>query len=93
MTDAGIVFYQLEKRAQYALNSHSRDLVYETYGAAKMARQLQAITARQFDRLNECWWSMASMTPVIVIWSDVTKTLAGAYIVKKPSERGGELCR
>ena len=45
MTDAGIVFYQLEKRAQYALNSHSRDLVYETYGAAKMARQ--------FDRLNE----------------------------------------
>ena len=39
MTDAGIVFYQLEKRAQYALNSHSRDLVYETYGAAKMARQ------------------------------------------------------
>ncbi len=53
MTDAGIVFYQLEKRAQYALNSHSRDLVYETYGAAKMARQLQAITALQFDRLNE----------------------------------------
>ena len=47
MTDAGIVFYQLEKRAQYALNSHSRDLVYETYGAAKMARQLQAITALQ----------------------------------------------
>ena len=53
MTDAGIVFYQLEKQAQYALNSHSRDLVYETYGAAKMARQLQAITAPQFDRLNE----------------------------------------
>lgn len=53
MTDAGIVFYQLEKRAQYALNSHSRDLVYERYGAAKMARQLQAITALQFDRLNE----------------------------------------
>ena len=53
MTDAGIVFYQLEKRAQYVLNSHSRDLVYETYGAAKMALQLQAITALQFDRLNE----------------------------------------
>lgn len=53
MTDAGIVFYQLEKRAQYALNSHSRDLVYETYGADQMARQLQAITALQFDRLNE----------------------------------------
>ena len=53
MTDAGSVFYQLEKRAQYALNSHSRDLVYETYGAAKMARQLQAITALQFDRQNE----------------------------------------
>jgi len=51
--DSGTIFYQLEKDAQYALNSHSRDLVYQTYGAAKMARQLDAITALQFDRLNK----------------------------------------
>ena len=51
--DSGTIFYQLEKDAQYALNSHSRNLVYQTYGAAKMARQLDAITALQFDRLNE----------------------------------------
>ena len=51
--DSRTIFYQLEKDAQYALNSHSRNLVYQTYGAAKMARQLDAITALQFDRLNE----------------------------------------
>lgn len=38
MPDSGTIFYQLEKDAQYALNSHSRNLVYQTYGAAKMAR-------------------------------------------------------
>ena len=53
MPDSGTIFYQLEKDAQYVLNSHSRDLVYQTYGAAKMARQLDAITALQFDRLNK----------------------------------------
>lgn len=53
MTDSGAVFYQLEKDARYALNSHSRDLVYQTYGAARMAWQLDAITKLQFNRLNE----------------------------------------
>ena len=53
MTDSGTIFYQLEKDAQYALNSHSRDLVYQTYGAAKMAWQLGAITKLQFSRLNK----------------------------------------
>lgn len=53
MPDAAVIFYQLEREALYALHSYSRDLVYQTYGAAKMARQLGAITAPQFDRLND----------------------------------------
>ncbi len=43
----------LLKRAAYALNSHSRDLVNETYGAATMARNLNAITSEQMNTLND----------------------------------------
>lgn len=48
-----VLFSQLERDAKYALSSHSRNLVYQTYGAAKMAYQLQAITKSQFGLLNE----------------------------------------
>lgn len=51
--DQNTLFSRLERDAKYALNSHSRNLVYETYGAAKMARYLDAITKPQFDRLND----------------------------------------
>lgn len=51
--EMALVFYALEKDAKYALNSHSRNLVYQTFGAAKMARTLGAITKAQFDHLNE----------------------------------------
>lgn len=51
--DQNVLFYRLEREAKYALNSHSRNLVYQTYGAAKMARELDAITKPQFDLLNE----------------------------------------
>lgn len=51
--DQNTLFSLLEREAKYALNSHSRDLVYQTYGAAKMARELDAITKPQFARLNE----------------------------------------
>ena len=51
--DQNTLFARLERDAKYALNSHSRNLVYEAYGAAKMARYLDAITKPQFDRLNE----------------------------------------
>ena len=51
--DQNTLFARLERDAKYALNSHSRDLVHETYGAAKMARYLDAITKPQFDRLND----------------------------------------
>ena len=51
--DQNTLFARLEREAKYALNSHSRDLVCETYGAAKMARELDAITKPQFDLLND----------------------------------------
>lgn len=47
------IYNELIKRANYALASKSRDLVYETYGAAKMALKLEAITKEQFFELNE----------------------------------------
>lgn len=37
MSMSAAVSRKLEKDARYALASHSRDLVYQTYGAAKMA--------------------------------------------------------
>lgn len=46
------LFEQLKKKAQYALNSLSRDLVYETYGMAKMAVELKTITYDEFMVLN-----------------------------------------
>lgn len=51
--DPNAIFARLEREAKYALNSHSRDLVYETFGAAKMAYSLEAITKPQFYLLNE----------------------------------------
>lgn len=51
--DQNALFASLERDAKYALNSHSRNLVYETYGAAKMAWQLGAITKPQFYLLND----------------------------------------
>ena len=51
--DRNALFARLENEAKYALRSHSRDLVCETYGAAKMAFELEAITKPQFFLLNE----------------------------------------
>lgn len=51
--DGNEIFADLERRARYALNSHSRDLVYETFGMAKMARNLGVIAKEQFYKLNE----------------------------------------
>lgn len=52
MPEDNETFHALVKKAEYALNSHSRDLVNETYGMAKMARVLEAITADEFMHLN-----------------------------------------
>ena len=51
--DQNTLFARLEREAKYALNSHSRNLVYQTYGAAKMAFELDAITKPQFYLLND----------------------------------------
>ena len=53
MIDSNALFARLEREAKYALNSHSRNLVYQTYGAAKMAWELGAITKPQFYLLND----------------------------------------
>jgi len=47
------IFETLKKEATYALASLSRDLVFETYGKAKMAVNLEAITMDQFKELNK----------------------------------------
>ncbi len=47
------IYEKLLKSAKYALKSHSRDLVYETFGAAKMAFNLKAITKSEFYELND----------------------------------------
>lgn len=46
------IYQDLLRRAQYAIRSRSRDLVYQTYGEAKMAMRLGAITLLQFLALN-----------------------------------------
>ena len=48
--EMALVFYALEKDAKYALNSHSRNLVYQTFGAAKMAIQLGYTLAEMDQR-------------------------------------------
>ena len=46
------VYTKLLKDAAYALDSCSRDLVCETYGAVKLAYDLKVITWEQFRTLN-----------------------------------------
>ena len=43
----------LHYEADYALKSHSRNLVYQAYGKALMACDLGAISFRQFKELNQ----------------------------------------
>lgn len=52
MTTATI-FENLLRKAEYALNSKSLVLTYETFGAAKMAYELGAITKEQFLSLTK----------------------------------------
>lgn len=43
----------LHYEADYALKSHSRNLVYQAYGKALMACDLGAISYKQFKELNQ----------------------------------------
>lgn len=47
------IWDDLVKQAEYARASRNRDLMYEAYGAAKMARKMCAISHEQFMQLNE----------------------------------------
>lgn len=53
MNEKEWLYQELKRRSNYAINSKSRNLVYETFGAAKMAFCLEAITREQFFSLND----------------------------------------
>ncbi|MDE7245111.1 MAG: hypothetical protein K2O18_14220 [Oscillospiraceae bacterium] len=53
------VFEQLKKDALYAQRSYSKELLYQTHGAAQMARQLGAITHEEAVELN--WMTVTFM--------------------------------
>ena len=46
------LFETLNKRADYAINSKSRSLVYQTYGECLMAKELGAISLNEYLALN-----------------------------------------
>ena len=46
------IYGALVTTALYALNSKSRDLVFEAYGQVKMAQRLEAITQSEFMELS-----------------------------------------
>lgn len=62
------IFVQLKKEIEYALNSKSLILAYQAYGAAKMARQLNAITSEQFYELNEMVVVNGINKPSVGLW-------------------------
>ena len=47
------IFDQLKQEALYAQRSFSKELLYQTHGAATMARRLEAITAGEYMELND----------------------------------------
>ena len=46
------IFEQLKQEALYAQRSFSERLLYQTYGKACMARQLEALTKEEFTEIN-----------------------------------------
>lgn len=46
------VFEQLKQEALYAQRSFSERLLYQTYGKACMARQLEALTKEEVTEIN-----------------------------------------
>ena len=47
------VLEQLKKEALYAQRSFSKELLYQTYGKAAMALQLEALTLSEFMEINQ----------------------------------------
>ena len=46
------ILEQLKREALYAQRSFSTELLYQTYGKAQMARQLEALTQSEFTEIN-----------------------------------------
>lgn len=46
------ILEQLKREALYAQRSYSKELLYQTYGKAQMARQLEALTQSEFMEIN-----------------------------------------
>ncbi len=46
------ILEQLKREALYAQRSYSTELLYQTYGKAQMARQLEALTQSEFMEIN-----------------------------------------
>lgn len=46
------IMEKLVKEAEYAQRSSSRDQLFEVYGKAEMARDLGAITIKEFMEIN-----------------------------------------
>lgn len=46
------ILEQLKREALYAQRSFSTELLYQTYGKAQMARQLEALTQSEFMEIN-----------------------------------------
>ncbi len=46
------ILEQLKREALYAQRSFSTELLYQTYGKAQMARQLEVLTESEFMEIN-----------------------------------------
>ncbi len=46
------ILEQLKREALYAQSSFSTELLYQTYGKAQMARQLEVLTQSEFMEIN-----------------------------------------
>ena len=46
------ILEQLKREALYARRSFSTELLYQTYGKAQMARQLEVLTQSEFMEIN-----------------------------------------
>lgn len=47
------ILEQLKREALYGQRSFSKELLYQTYGKAQMARQLEALTQSEFMEINQ----------------------------------------
>ena len=52
MAKGNPIFERLKQEALYAQRSFSKELLYQTYGKAQMARDLNALTYDEFMEMN-----------------------------------------